>query len=423
MSGTLPSGRPVGKGSYRTSFRDFSPFFADKGAYAMRPAVFFARVLYTLIASRVLPIEAPPNGATEETTMKTSTLNLALLTLTLGAVACGDLETNTQKPATLATVRGTVTSSSATNLGGNLRVAVVWKLGTTGGNFVAAEDIAISPTFPAGFDLDISKPPPVEAMQTELEGNDESASAPDEIAATGAPTPDPAMPQAVTAPTPAPFPAERIPPTMPSSSKLFIRHAFGALVVYEDKNANGRLDLVDNNRADFIDRVVGTTNSVLFWFYDPIPPNGSFLERPDGTRPQTGYNWLFGAPFLISEDTQTGLDQLTWRPLTTPITFELSDNPRLAELMCRQDAGTGDDPDSITTGIGFSQLGPGPNGVYPKANDPNLDCKADLPDAYIYTQCKAVKTGLCIRGYEECVATEWSRPTGAAAAGWPCPSK
>src|SRR5262249_1608251 len=119
--------------------------------------------------------------------------------LPLSIAACGTAAGATYDPPLLS-FNGTIASSSVATAA-TVRVALVWKLpDSAGASLQAAQELAVRAEFPATFHLDVGQLPPPEVI-TPIESTKTGPTA-----ATG--------------------------------------YAFGTLVVYEDTNGNGKLDLV-----------------------------------------------------------------------------------------------------------------------------------------------------------------------------------
>ncbi|MCU0687349.1 MAG: hypothetical protein MUF34_34740 [Polyangiaceae bacterium] len=254
---------------------------------------------------------------------------LALAALTAGLGGCGGLETETEQPSTLARLQGIVSDPTGVDVRGELRVAVVWftnapALNATASEafkiFAASEDLPLSASFPANFSLALRNPPPPEAINERL----------------FVPTGDNAGQIDVD----------------PDVREAKVRNAEGVLVIYHDRNGNGRLDLVDVDAKAFVDDVVGVANrALLVWLEGPLPREVNVPKQKGAPTP--GFNFVFGTQDIIQgqrvyHDSSNGpvegqefslglasqLDAFDWRPTSEPLSIELSNHAALDMTMC-----------------------------------------------------------------------------------------
>jgi hypothetical protein len=157
-------------------------------------------------------------------------LSLAAL-LAAGGVACGDLGDPDASPAVLASFRGALTDMDGVEVEGELRVALIWRHNEADGWLPAgtqpyhiAEDVPVTTELPARFTLELTTPPPVAALRAVTADSGDTD-----------------------------FP--------PGSS-----YAVGALVVYDDRDGDGTLDLLDAGATEEIDRVVGARGDLEVWY-------------------------------------------------------------------------------------------------------------------------------------------------------------
>jgi hypothetical protein len=254
---------------------------------------------------------------------------LALAALTAGLWGCGGLETETAQPSTLARLQGIVSDPTGVNVRGELRVAVVWFVKAAAPNadarevfkvFAASEDLPLSTSFPANFSLALRNPPPPEAINERV----------------FVPTGDNAGQIDVD----------------PDLREAEVRNAEGVLVVYRDRNGNGRLDLIDADATVFIDDVVGVANrALLVWLEGPLPRDVN-VPKQQGT-PAPGFNFVFGTQDILQgrrvyDNSSNGpvegqefsfglgsqLDAFDWRPPTEPVSIELTNDAALDMTMC-----------------------------------------------------------------------------------------
>jgi hypothetical protein len=154
---------------------------------------------------------------------------LRLLAAFAGApaiVACGSLANDTSSPSVLATLHGELTNIQSVALaqGAATRVAIIWERSCTAGAFRLAEDLPVQPVFPSQFKLDLTAPPPSDAMegascqgQAGGQGGNGSSGSPDASVGNNDVPPAPGGPD----PTPAPDPGANA-PTPPDDGGPFL---------------------------------------------------------------------------------------------------------------------------------------------------------------------------------------------------------
>ncbi|MBX3228485.1 MAG: hypothetical protein KIT84_07525 [Labilithrix sp.] len=271
---------------------------------------------------------------------------IVLAALAAGCGSVGDVEERDP----LASVDGQLTVADLASPPASLRVAVVW---TDGKRYVMAEDVPVEPVFPARFQVRLVDPPPRAAMGPGKDGSEV---------------------------------------------------ALGALVAYEDKNGNGRLDLVDEGAPSFVDRVLGANPDVLLAWFEGLPASA------DG--PRNGYQFM---KVLACEK---DADCIEYLPITTPYAMALTDEPELARVMCTNGGGATSSSSSLDP---EERVGPGPGGAWPATDDPKLTCSEDRK-SYTYEECGETEyLGLCGGTQQGCAVTTWTYPGGTAPVGWPCP--
>jgi hypothetical protein len=332
---------------------------------------------------------------------------LALLALT--CAACGSLSKDPGARPVLATLHGELTNpqSMTFQAASGVRVAVVWINLTNG--YSTAEDLPVQPVFPSAFRIDLTSPPPEDAMVTKakVKANDRHASSPG---------PDP-----VPGPTPAP-------PSTGNSHPLDFDYddgvaqwpedfafAVGAVVAYEDLNQNGKLDLVDEGATAYVDRIAGANETtILTYFQGTLPAdrtlaNGvreSQFRDGQGQQPQLGYNLFHEARCAVTLDTGPAAstppctDVSRWLGMDTLYTLPLTSDPKWGNLMCKKGTGgfggsssasasadpsggpsTPPSPPRLDAGLGHD-AGAGdaavsPDPSLPAAGDPKIQCSPD----------------------------------------------
>ncbi len=333
-----------------------------------------------------------------------------LVASTLGLVACGTLPEDTQKPGALATMNGTLAVQNGATAPGSVRVALVWSTEgqekKNGPRYNVAEDLEVAPAFPARFQLTLRNPPPSEALVLLEKDMD--------------------MPVAV-----------------------------GSVVAYEDKNGNGKLDLVDATASSFVDGIVGTNDDLLVVWLSREPSANLIAEMrdPQGGIPHAGYN-LYRTHRSICQvsippaggdvaspgaPTPSGIRPLTepmdngcnepnvtaWLPIDAPFDLPITNDPKFNQLMCRsKDSGpTPTSPDAPPP-ASSSSSSPAPEApeqpkTYPLPGAKGLVCSAD-GRSFTQSFCPEPQ-GLCPSGDVACGARVETLPPGAPVpAGWPC---
>ncbi|HEX9295286.1 MAG TPA: hypothetical protein VF881_05610 [Polyangiaceae bacterium] len=173
----------------------------------------------------------------------------------------------------------------------NTRVAVLWASADRG-QYEQAVDLPVQPVFPSNFKIDLVEPPPLDMFD---QVNDSPG----------------------------------------------FKIAHGALVVYEDVNQNGKLDLVDGTSPTFVDRILGANGNLVLVYVDGTLPITERLRDTDGHLPPTlGYNLVS----VSCSVTITGMpcDEAShWKTMNDTYDLTLTSDPRLASLMCLQPTETG----------------------------------------------------------------------------------
>lgn len=332
---------------------------------------------------------------------------VACLTAT-AACSCstGALSGSTDRPSVLATIHGTVEASpSGSPASNDLSVAIAWQKLVPGpvprtpapSNRVVSTSVPVKPTFPSSFSLDLTGLPPDSAM-TDL----------------------------------AEFNCGNPPCNLPDAGSFHLWVAVGLLVVYEDLNHNGQLDLVAAGAPAYVDRVVGgSAPRAIIYIEKVLPQDQGYFPIPgaDGSVLQAGYNWMRGHPWDC-EPEDAGLDHchtsIVYRPIDTPVTLSMFDLPReqpgADAYMCAV----------IPSFIGPQSLGSPPlpltqesagdfGGPLPSSEDPDLLC--DSPTSFRYNQnCTTTSAGVCLAITTTCTqqVQVTLAPGTAAPTDWPC---
>jgi len=312
--------------------------------------------------------------------------------LALGAAACGSLSGDADMPGTLATVSGNIGVGSLTAAqlsaaeSSPFRVAIVWILsgqalgdGGYADDSLATQDIAVTPKFPAQFQLDLSELPKNLQPFQELFG-------------------------------------------APPGASLDLSGVGGQVVAYEDLNHDGKLDLVTSSAPGFVDAIVGEANVQLLYLEGTMPSDLSLLANAkdtDGHLPSLGFN-LYES-YCASGKVPPGGGwcgaAFDWMPLDTPLLIALSADPTLQNLMCQQfpsNTTTTGNPVTNAPGVFPAQ--------FPTTTDPNLVCEAGGTAYQDLSNCvTTTPPGICQPSSTTCTPQEVSLVAGAATpSGWPC---
>ncbi len=315
--------------------------------------------------------------------MNRSTRFLGLsLFASLGLAACGGAPGNNYN-APVASLQGTITAASISTPE-QLHVALVWDHfdGDTG-ELKSAQEVGVRAEFPVRFKIDIATPPPEAAM------NRVPA---DEAASAGF---DPAS----------------------------FRFALGTVLVYEDGNANGTLDLLPLNATTSVDRPLGAAKPWLMYIEGTPPSDDAF-----GVHLVAGFNLVGEDPTACPVDANGEAPdfcrpKMTTFPLTTELEIALSNDPRLSALLCASGggassggSGSGSAPGMGGMGsIGGTAPGTAPAFVPPPAGA-TITCAADKRS---YTSSLCEQASLC--SDTTCVSGIGQlQPGEAVPAGWPC---
>lgn len=268
--------------------------------------------------------------------------------------ACVDGKAGPDYDPPLATINGVIRASTVQTLP-EVQVALVWHVFKEQALLLTAQELTVRAEFPAQFHLDLQDVPPLEAMR--------------------------------------PLILFSLSTFTPVAGVTF---ADGILVVYEDTNGNGRLDVIPLNDplAQPADRVLGVSENVIVDYLEgtptvPLPPGKSV--GPPG----------FGlSRFSVLENLGVWVTKL---PISTEIEIDLTADPRLNRYVCQQGLPDG----SICLSAN----------CYPPPGA-EVTCSADGLQ-YQWTLCSQPPP-FC-GNYPVCNSGGGSRPDGPAPSGWPCP--
>jgi hypothetical protein len=298
----------------------------------------------------------------------TAALSLVSLAVALAApsVGCGSLDGHTGTPSTLATLRGEMTESANLSSTAAVRVAVVWL--SDGPSYNVAEDLPVQPVFPSNFVIQLDEPPPERA----LAGN----------------------------------------------QGLSFQVAMGFVVAYEDLNGNGKLDLVQNDAGNFVDKIVGANAQglTLIYLQGTLPTGDAGLVDSDGKSPTLGYGLYLQTP-CSGDAGSHPCSETHLFDMSSPYDLQISDDSEINQLMCANYGSAGSQ--STGTGSAWSVDTQGtPPGGYPAPGSNGLTCTGST--SYTDSQCQVVHNGLC-EETTSCTTLIVSLGSAPPPAGWPCP--
>jgi hypothetical protein len=312
--------------------------------------------------------------------------------LAASAACSSSLSGSTDQPSVLATIHGTVEGSTSASLGtGPLAVAILWATAPTpGSSQVVSMGVPVKPSFPSSFSLDLTDLPPDSVMFDIANIN------------CGAP------------------PCDK-PDAAPSHQRI----ALGGLVLYEDVNQNGELDLVPPGAPAFIDKIVSVAPYEIVYTEQPLPADQNYFPIPgtDGSVLNAGYNWVRSHRW----DCEPGdvafsscKPSVFYRPIDTPIAFQMvppEDQAAENIIMCSVIPGgqVGGSGSFIQESLA-DFVGP-----LPSSDDGELLC--DSVTSFRYSEnCTTTSPGVCLDFTTTC-SQEFlvTLPPGMAQpADWPC---
>lgn len=276
--------------------------------------------------------------------------------------ACGTAIDEGYAP-TLVTLRGAITESSV-GTGGSVKAALVWLVDgehSLLGDGKSVQEVDLKAEFPAKFELDVTELPPVGAMNQYPELNEGDDERP--IDAGERPSEPSVEPE-----EPEDHPSAREQDFGggggdDDADLLPFKFAYGTVIIYEDSNGNGALDLIPLGATQPIDTVLGAAEQTVI----------IYIEGPgqtiDGVTLAPGFN-LLGLPNhdeeiltleiegMTPEELQNMYEEGAFNadpsvlPIDTVIEIPLTADPKLArEYLCANDRG------SAVSVEGSSQLG------------------------------------------------------------------
>ena len=205
----------------------------------------------------------------------------------LVAPACGEIDDPENPGQALWVLRGKLTEApeAPAVTTSALRVAFVWQRHLEDdGVAVISQDVPVTPDFPARFTLEVYDPPPESAMHEaeELEEDFEG---------------------------------------------MDFRAAVAQILVYDDLNGNGRLDILSHDAEDYIDYVVGYAEDYMVVYIEGNPPPYEL----DGVVFVRGLNLIH-----FDYDSDGWSPEVEQLPLDTELHIDVGDDPDLQYLMCDQ---------------------------------------------------------------------------------------
>ncbi len=277
------------------------------------------------------------------------------------AVGCGRAASHDYNPP-FVSLSGVITSSSIATPS-QVRVALVWKHRDPEGNLLrSAQELAVEAQFPVRFRLDINSLPPTESMNQRKTADGQF---------------DPNW-----------------------------RYATATLIVYEDADGNGVLDLLSSDVEPTVDRVLGAPEHLSVFYVE-----GSAVQR-GGPGAQLGFN-LRREPLLAdpapgdSQCAQVPVGSQEYLPLSTEIPVALTAAPELSREMCAVMGPTSTDGGCTGPTCPSTSIPPGTQ----------VTCSSDQT-AFVYKVCQSAG-GLC--GSVSCQYVCGRRlPSDPIPPDWPC---
>lgn len=297
-----------------------------------------------------------------------------LVAVPLCLSACGGLAEDPNKSEPLASISGTIVVEPGSTVPAAAHVALVWQGKGEDGwlGFNVAQDLAVEPGFPAGFELPLSGPPPASAL----------------------------------------FDADET--FGPGAAGSLV--AFGSVIAYDDKNGNGHLDLVEPTATSFVDGIVGANEElVVVWF--PETPTGALADAvrdPQGNVPGAGFSLYhvhdnFCPLIDIPEDSPECDDPVRtvkeWLPIDASFELLIDDGATVSSLMCER---VGDLPT------------PSSSEAYPAPDAPGLTCR-DGGHIFTFETCVTPAVPVCGADPSCSIQDGKISESDAVPAGWPCP--
>lgn len=290
----------------------------------------------------------------------------AAFTAALTAGGCGELGEADAEPSVLTTISGGLSDLGDLEVEGELRVALIWRNGSAeyvpgeGPPYHIAHDVPVSTELPARFTLELTEPPPAIALR--------------EITAETSDTDFP-----------------------PGSS-----YAVGALVVYDDRDGDGALDLLDAGSSAEVDRLVGARGDLEVWYVTGGVP------RTAGQDGGGQYDFLQLGYQVVEWDGEEG-------HLLDDVDIPLVVEEHLRTIVCA-------DPFGAPFQVRMHDAADQPD-VYP--TDPVTDRFECSPDGLWFewdrTGCKAVHWDTLCPTDEVCPLDAYWVPDAASPPdGWPC---
>ncbi|MBK05572.1 MAG: hypothetical protein CL920_25640 [Deltaproteobacteria bacterium] len=219
-------------------------------------------------------------------------------------VACGTgIPTEEYPGKSLTVLNGTVTNPSNLTLSSGVRIAIVWRnfsRGNIADYFQISQEFQVKTEFPFQFKYDINKLPPQQAMSSRTE----------DICLDANPTGDDE--------------------DCKNTKSYQYKYVLGSIVVYEDKNGNGKLDLLNTQNDKVIDRVLGVpANTMLAYIEGDAPP----IKTQDNSQLTKGFQLI-----QLQADARTGfglqhaIDKVLSKD--TKLDIKLTKTPELSRYIC-----------------------------------------------------------------------------------------
>ena len=213
----------------------------------------------------------------------------------LALLGCGSISDPSKNGEHTAVVTGALTGSSVP---ANARVALVWRTGTAGGLVVGAD----APVIAGKFSMSLGEAADAYFVDADSEGvSDTVSAAPDTNVSP--PSSSSSGSSGTGAPTPVPSGARVLRPMDAVSGGITnnLSAAFGGFVVYQDTNANGKLDIDD--KLVTTDTVIGGNKDLMI-----VDLRGGGALDFEKLRDKAGILPVAGLNLMWSEGRWLGLD-------------------------------------------------------------------------------------------------------------------
>ncbi len=178
-------------------------------------------------------------------------------------------------------------------------------------------------------------------------------------------------------------------------------YSMGTVVVYDDRNLNGTLDLIGSGE-EAIDRIVGVDPEILVLYVEGgVPELGEVFDQI-----QLGYN------LVTLERCEEGDECLVRLVPIESVALALGDDPNAQRLMCREA------PSFEISSPGIINMGAEVPEQWP-AEDDVVQCAGD-GSWYRHLDCDFEGSDICSETSNACVMRHWNLQPGPVPTEWPC---